>query len=222
MALKRQFCTFIIGDWFCGIQVEKINEVEHADGIFSIFHFQKNNNTLIIARSNKDRIRVDKILRKFGGGGHERAASALVKKTSGMMVFANLEEHLKDVLNPAITVENIMVKDVVVIKDTMTLMEASIFLEDVNHTGAPVMTDRGELVGFMTLRDIMKGRKQNQMHSSVKGYMAKNVVVATKDHTIREVEDLFFQNNVGHLPVVHGKSLLGIITRADYLRFMRK
>jgi len=202
--------------------VEKTFEIEHSDAIFSVFHFQNNNNSLIIARSNKDEIRVDKILRKFGGGGHERAASALVKKTSGMMVFAMLEEHLKDVLNPAITAEDIMVKDVIVIKDSMTLMEASIFLENENHTGAPVMTDRGELVGFMTLRDIMKGRKQDQMHSSVRGYMAKNVVVATKDHTIREVEDLFFKNNVGHLPVVHGKSLLGIITRTDYLRHMRK
>ncbi len=75
-------------------------------------------------------------------------------------------------------------------------------------------------MGFLTLRDIMKGRKNKQMHSSVKGYMTSNVIVASKDATIREMEELLFKNNIGHLPIVQGKGLLGIVTRTDYLKQM--
>ncbi len=200
--------------------IEKIFEVEKAEAIFCVFYFAHSNDSLIIARSSKDTIELDKLLAVFGGGGHKKAASALVKNQSGMMTFATLEEHLKSELQPAIVAENIMTTDIKSVKDSMTLMEASMLLEDFNHSGAPVLTQRGELVGFLTLRDIMKGRKSNQMHSSVKGYMSSKIVSATKDVPIREIEELLFKNNIGHLPIVQGKSLIGIVTRTDYLDFM--
>lgn len=197
--------------------VEKIFDAERSEAIFCVFYFKKQNDSLIVSRSNKDNIRLDRMLKIFGGGGHERAASALVKDKSGMMVFATLEEHLSKNLRPAVVAENIMVTKVHTISDKMTLMDASLFLEKHNHSGAPILTQRGELIGFMTLRDIMKGRKNKQMKSPVTGYMSKEVVTAEKDTTIREIEDILFQNNVGHLPIVHGKSLLGMVTRADFL-----
>jgi tRNA nucleotidyltransferase (CCA-adding enzyme) len=202
--------------------IGKVFEVEKTEAIFCIFYFTQNNDSLIIARSAKDSIRLDSILQQFGGGGHTRAASALIKNRSGMMVFAELEEYLKKELQPAVKAEQIMITDVSVIKDCMSLKEASMLLEECNHTGAPVLSQRGELVGFLTLRDIMKGRRNDQMNSSVKGYMSSKVISATKDVTFREIEELLFENNIGHLPIVQGKSLLGIITRTDYLRFMSK
>jgi tRNA nucleotidyltransferase (CCA-adding enzyme) len=202
--------------------IEKIFEVEKAEAIFCVFYFSRSNDSLIIARSAKDTIKLDKILKYFGGGGHEKAASALIKDQSGMMTFANLEEHLKSTLQPAITAADIMKSDVTALKDSMTLLEASLLLEKTNHTGAPVLTQRGQLVGFLTLRDIMKGRKSNQMHSSVKGYMATKLITAPKTVTIREIEELLFKNNIGHLPIVQGKSLVGIVTRTDYLSFIGK
>lgn len=200
--------------------IEKVFEIERAEAIFCVFHFTHNNDSLIIARSNNDDINLVEILNEFGGGGHEKAASALVKDRSGMMVYANLEEHLKAVVSKAVIAEDIMEKTVDVIRDTSTLLEASLLLEKINHTGAPVLSQRGELVGFLTLRDIMKGRKNNQMHSSVRGYMSTKVITATKDVTVREIEELLFQHNIGHLPIVQGKSLIGILTRTDYLAFM--
>lgn len=200
--------------------IEKIFEIEKADAIFCVFHFSQNNDTLIISRSAKDDINLDKIMGHFGGGGHEKAASALIKDKSGMMVFAELEEFLKSKIEPAVIAENIMEKDVFVIRDTHSLLEASMLLEEVNHTGAPVLNPQGKLVGFLTLRDIMKGRKNNQMNASVKGYMSTKVVAAKKDVTVREIEELLFKNNIGHLPIVQGQSLIGMVTRSDYLEYM--
>jgi len=58
------------------------------------------------------------------------------------------------------------------------------------------------------------------MHAPVRGFMSTNVITAARDMTIREIADILFQNNVGHLPIAQGKSLIGMITRSDYLRFM--
>lgn len=197
--------------------IEKIFEIEKADAIFCVFYFTHNNDSLIIARSGKDAIRLDTILEVFGGGGHKKAASALIKNKSGMMIFAELEEHLKTELQPALIAADIMEKEIQVVKETMSLLEASLFLEEINHTGAPVLNPQGKLVGFLTLRDIMKGRKNKQMHAPVKGYMTTNVITASQEVTIREIEEILFKNNIGHLPIVQGKSLLGMVTRTDYL-----
>jgi tRNA nucleotidyltransferase (CCA-adding enzyme) len=201
---------------------EKVFEVESAEAIFCVFHFSKSHDSLVVARSAKDNIRLDELLREFGGGGHPRASSALIKNSSGMMVFARLEEHLKNSLSPAFVAGDLMVKAVDVLRDGMTLMEASLFLEEKGHTGAPVLTLQGELIGFLTLRDIAKGRKNQQMHASVKGFMTQKVVTASIDTTMREIGDILFRHNIGHLPIVQGKSLIGLITRTDYLQFMEK
>jgi len=50
--------------------------------------------------------------------------------------------------------------------------------------------------------------------------MSKNVITGTKDITVREVEELLFKHNVGHLPIVQGRAIVGMITRTDYLRLM--
>ena len=202
--------------------IEKIFEVERAEAIFCVFHVNKNKHNVVIARSNTDSINVNELLQQFNGGGHIRAASALVKDQSGMMVFAELEECLENSLKPALTALDIMEDHVEVIKENMSLFEASIFLEKIGHTGAPVVSEKGELTGLMTLRDIMKGRKNDQMQSSVKGYMSKNVITGTKDTTIRDVEELLFKHNIGHLPIVQGRAIIGMITRTDYLRLMGK
>ena len=50
--------------------------------------------------------------------------------------------------------------------------------------------------------------------------MSKNVITGTQDMTIRDVERLLFKHNIGHLPIVQGRSIVGMITRTDYLRLM--
>ncbi|MBT3199295.1 MAG: CBS domain-containing protein [Phycisphaerales bacterium] len=202
--------------------IEKIFEVERAEAIFCVFHVNKKKQNVVIARSNTDSINVNELLQQFNGGGHIRAASALVKNQSGMMVIAELEECLENSLKPALMASDIMEDHVEVIKESMSLLEASTFLEEIGHTGAPVVSGKGELTGFMTLRDIMKGRKNDQMQSSVTGYMSKNVITGTRDITIRDVEELLFEHNIGHLPIVQGRAIIGMITRTDYLRLVGK
>ncbi len=202
--------------------VEKVFEVENTDAIFSVFWFKKEEDTIIIGRSQKPVIDINKALEQFGGGGHPAAGSALLKNTEGEPVFQTLLQQLHETILPAVTAEQIMTRDIGTILWSWTLLEASIFLEKINHSGAPVVNEEGKLVGFMTLKDIMKGRKSQQMHAPVKAYMTRKFITGKPNSTIREIDQLLYTNNIGHLPVVKEGKPVGIITRSDYLRFMQR
>ncbi len=210
-----------------GAVTEKVFEVEDQDVYFALFHFPKREKTLIISRNKKHNIRLNEIMQVFGGGGHEKAASATVKGKSGSHVYSTLLEYIDEALAPAVTAEEIMAHPVTTIEETMSLFDASLLLEEISHTGVPVIGDKtnggkeGQIVGFLTLRDIMKGRRADQMHAPVKGYMSRNLVSAPPETTVREIEEILFSHNIGHLPIVRDKQVVGIITRSDYLDFRR-
>lgn len=204
-----------------GAIVEKVFEVENQDLIFALFHFPKRKKSLIIARNQKKNIDLGKILRFFGGGGHPQAASAIVKHTDGRFVYRQLLEHLELMLAPAVTAGEIMSTPVDTVDQSESLLAASLLLEEKGHTGLPVLEAENKLVGFITLRDIMKGRRAQQMHAPVKGYMSRHVISTGPETTVRRIEELLFENNIGHLPIVEEGRILGIVTRTDYLEFAR-
>lgn len=202
--------------------VEKVFEVENPDALFAVFSFLKPGSSIVIARSQKEAINLHDLLGALGGGGHAMAASVLFKNRNGEDVFNDLVLFLEEQIIPAVTAEHIMSKDIEVIDENWTLLDASIFLESINHTGAPVADGDGKLKGFITLRDIMKGRKANQMHAPVRGYMTVKVVKALKSTPVREIEKLMYSNDIGHLPIVEEDRPVGIISRADLLNFIKQ
>jgi len=203
--------------------IEKAFEIEHCDAIFGIIGFCDSGNTLIIGRSRKEKIDMLPILGDWGGGGHSRAGSALLKKKFGTVIKDEFITHLESELLPAVKAENLMTRNVLTINENKTILDASIYLEEINHTGVPVENDEGTLSGIITLRDISKARKVKQMHSRIKGYMTKKVFYSDKNASVREIERIFNKHHIGHIPVVDdGKNILGILTRHDYLEFLEK
>ncbi|MBF9015380.1 MULTISPECIES: CBS domain-containing protein [unclassified Oceanispirochaeta] len=202
--------------------VEKVFEVENADALFVLFGLEKANKTLIIGRSQKETIDVSSILAPWGGGGHTRAASAQLKGKFGQEVYESFIKGLTHSLLPAVSAEDLMTPDVDIIQDSWSVLDASIFLEKIGHTGAPVLNDDNELIGFMTLRDISKARKSEQMKAPVRSYMTRKVHSCKSDASVKELESFFLQFNVGHIPVTHEGRLLGIVTRTDYLNYLER
>jgi len=202
--------------------VEKVFEVENPEAYFGVFWFKHNRSAVIISRNQKDTIELDRIMGAFGGGGHAKAASALLKDVDGPELFEKLCGYLEASLLPAVTARSLMSHPVHVVTDTMTLVQAAMFLEEVNHSGCPVVGEDGTMKGILTLRDIMKARKAEQMHAPVKGYMTRKVLHASPESTVREIEEILLFRNVGHLPILEEGRLVGIVTRTDYLDFRRQ
>ncbi len=60
--------------------------------------------------------------------------------------------------------------------------------------------------------------KAQAMKAPVRSYMSRKLVTGTPATTLREIEELFYRHGIGHLPIMDGGSLVGLVTRADYLR----
>jgi tRNA nucleotidyltransferase (CCA-adding enzyme) len=201
--------------------VEKVMDVEGPDAFFLVVAIDKGKQTLIIGRSQKDRIDINQLLKVYGGGGHRMAASAKIREYKGEEFIEQFEWHLHRSLLPSISAGTLMTQDVYTINENWTLLEASKYLEDIHHTGCPVLNDNYDLVGVITLRDISKGRQVEQMHAPVKSYMARKIETFSMDSTVREIEHLFLSKNIGHIPVVVDKKVVGIVTRNDFLSHLR-
>jgi len=201
--------------------VEKIMEIENPDAYFAVFFILKTRTILVISRSQKHRIDVHALLGPYGGGGHQLAASLMLRSQKGPEFYQEFLEYLEKSLTPATCARHIMTRNVFTINENSTVMDASKYMEEVNHTGLPVLNDQGKLTGFISLREIMKARKISQMHAPVSAYMLKNVVSSHPEITMREVERLFYKHHIGHLPILEGDALAGIVTRWDYLEYKK-
>ena len=201
--------------------VEKIMDIENPDAYFAVFFILKTKTILVISRSRKYKINLHALLSAFGGGGHHFAASLLLRNQKGREFYENFLEYLHASLSSATRAKDIMTKKVFTLNENSTVLNASIYMEEVNHTGLPVLNNEGKMTGFIGLRDIMKARRASQMNAPVSAYMTKKVVSAHQDITMREVERLFFMHRIGHLPVLDGEKLTGIVTRWDFLEYKK-
>ena len=202
--------------------VEKIMDMQNPDAYFAIFSIPKDKTILLIARSQKRKIDLDALLSIYGGGGHQLAASAKITGRDGREFFEEFYTYLEHSLEPATRVKDIMTKNVFTIYETTTLMDASLFLERVDLTAVPVVDAKGDVSGFISLRDIMKGRKNGKMQSPVKAFMSKPAISAGSMVTMREVERIFYRYKIGYLPILEEGKLLGIVTRWDYLQYQKR
>ena len=198
--------------------VEQVFSVEKADAIFAMFHCQADDSTSIIARSRKKAVPVNQILSVWGGGGHEKAASATIKKTGDMNVPLMLKEELQK-LPPDRTAESIMTTPVKTIPMNVSIARAKEYLEEINHTAAPVVDDEGKMVGMMGNKNIRNAEKAGCMETMVPAYMNKKVASINKNSTMRDIEKVFLENKYNHMPVIDDSSMLvGILTRKDFLK----
>ena len=202
--------------------VEKIMDTRNPDAYFSIFSIPKDMTILLIARSQKRSIDLDMLLSVYGGGGHQLAASAKIPGRDGKKFYDDFRYFLDYALEPAVRVRDIMTKNVFTIHETTSLMDASMFLERVDLTACPVVDKEGDVTGLISLRDIMKGRKQGKMQAPVKAFMSRPVISAGSKATIREIERAFYKHKISHLPILDEGKLQGIVTRWDYLQFQKR
>jgi len=202
--------------------VEKIMDVQNPDAYFAVFSIPGENMILLIARSQKKKIDLHALLSIYGGGGHQLAASAKITGRDGPEFFNEFRSYLEHSLEPATRAKDIMTKNVFTIYETTSLMDASMFLERVDLTAVPVVDANGDVTGFISLRDIMKGRRHGKMQAPVKAYMSMPVISAGTSVTLREMERIFYRHKIGYIPILEEGKLMGIVTRWDYLQFQKR
>jgi CBS domain-containing protein len=98
------------------------------------------------------------------------------------------------------------------------MAEVAQMLRQRGCTGLPVV-DAGVLVGIISRRDFKKIRKEDQLRAPVKAFMSTRVISIKPGNSPIQAAQLMVRHDIGRLPVVEDRRIIGIITRSDAMMY---
>lgn len=121
-----------------------------------------------------------------------------------------------------ITVEDYMSKRLVTLTKDADVIDAVNKLLDHKITSAPVVDQRGQLLGMFSEKDVMDIVLETVYNQSMSGkvgdYMTTEVISVDADSSIVDLAEKFQQTSVRSFPVFQDNDLVGIVSRTDVLR----
>jgi len=177
---------------------------------------QMNDHIQLVARSERTEIDVARIATAFGGGGHDKAAAALIRNLTLRQAKTRLVKLLKESVQPSLTVRDVMSFGVHTLDTTTTVVQAAEAMNRYGHEGFPVVR-RGKLVGIVTRREIDRALRHKLLNTPIKNLMQKPASVSPDD-PLEKVRTVMMENNLGQVPVVQDQHILGIVTRTDLIK----
>lgn len=128
-----------------------------------------------------------------------------------------------------LTAEDIMTRRPVSVRADAAITDAIRLLLRRDISGVPVVDAAGELIGILSERDCLRvlavGEYDSTDHGelrSVREFMTPPDHTVTPDVGIYTLADFFLTHHERRLPVISGGRLVGIVTRRDVLRGIRR
>jgi len=124
-------------------------------------------------------------------------------------------------------ISRVMTRNPVSVSPDMTINEARSIMDKQQIGHLPVLNKSEELVGILTREDLMKASPTMattlDMYEisyllskiTVKDAMEKKVITVDENEVVEDAARIMADNDIGCLPVMHGKLLVGIITDTD-------
>lgn len=175
------------------------------------------NSLQMVARSTTDDIDVGAVAAHFGGGGHSRAAAALIRNSTLEEVQRELVEVLPRFIRPAVTVGSIMSRGVQTLTPDTSIQEAAQRMSRTGHEGYPVVRE-GRVVGLLTRRAVDRSLQHGLGHQAVERVMDKGEVYVMPADPVEKLEKLMITHGWGQVPVVENGEVIGIVTRTDLIK----
>lgn len=200
----------------------KLRDLLDPDALFLVVLTKEG--VRIVARSSCDEINVAKVLAAFGGGGHERAASALIAADEATFeinlenVLNKLYEKINEHIQPGMSVKKIMSKKPLLLTPATTISEADTLMQRYGYEGYPVV-EEGKVVGLLTRRAVDKARNHH-LNLSIGSLMESGSYSLKPKDNLDTVQELMATTGWGQIPVIdpeNGK-IIGIVTRTDLLK----
>ena len=179
----------------------------------------------MIARSTNEDIDVAKISEHFGGGGHERAAAALIRNRELTSVCNELVDVLPDFVRPAITVAQIMSRGPQLLEPDTPVEEAALRMQRYGYEGYPVVSEdeqgKHQILGLLTRRAVDRAIS-HKLNLTAIGLMDAGQVQAYPDDSIEDLQRLMTESGWGQIPVINpeNEQVIGIVTRTDLLKIL--
>lgn len=137
---------------------------------------------------------------------------------------------------------DVMVSNVITVGVNASIGEVAAILLDNNISGAPVVGDKGELVGIVSEGDLIRRPETgtSKRHSwwlellsnertlaaeyvkshsrKVADVMTSDVITAKPDTPLGEIAAMLERNRIKRVPIVEGGKIVGLVSRANILQ----
>ncbi len=115
---------------------------------------------------------------------------------------------------------DIMVSDPVTVNPETTVYQIARMMAEKN-IGSVIVVENNKVVGIVTEEDLIRrvlaeGRDPNRTRAG--DIMSRPVVHVSPDTEVKEVALLMARLGIGHIPVIDGNKLVGIIAEYDIIR----
>jgi tRNA nucleotidyltransferase (CCA-adding enzyme) len=179
---------------------------------------QIGDNTQLVARSATDDINASAVAEHFGGGGHDRAAAALIRDRSADDVYEELRELLPAFVHPRIKVRDLMSHGVRTVLPDEPIKQVSEQMLRTGHEGFPVVSADQRVVGLVTRNAVDRAMQHQLGQQPVRRVMQPGSVSVAPGDSVEYVRSLMIRTGWGQIPVISNEHLIGVVTRTDMIR----
>jgi tRNA nucleotidyltransferase (CCA-adding enzyme) len=202
----------------------KLRDLLDPDALFMLATTR--NGIQLIARSTSEDIDVAQIASHFGGGGHARAAAALIREGDLQGICQELAASLPRYVRPAITVSQIMSRDPQLLSPDTPVEEAALRMKRYGYEGYPVVEEtidhRHKILGLLTRRAVDRAMSHNLNTTAASLMDARQVSVSPTD-SLERLQQLMTDSGWGQIPVTaEDGRVVGIVTRTDLLKTLTR
>ncbi|MCX6031423.1 MAG: CBS domain-containing protein [Chloroflexi bacterium] len=197
----------------------KLHDLYEPDAIFMLVAMG-GDHVQFVARSTSDAVDVGKIAAALGGGGHSRAAAALIREGTLHSIYETLVYLLQSHVKPTVTVGQIMSYGAPqTLAPGDTVADAAARVSRYGFEGFPVM-ESGRVIGMLTRREIDRAMHHGLGRHPISRYMRAGEVYVTPDDSAEQLRRVMTEQDWGQVPVLDPQTgaLLGIVTRTDLIK----
>ncbi len=116
-------------------------------------------------------------------------------------------------------VGQVMTRNVITVTQGTPLAELQELMRKHRISGAPVVNDDGDLVGIISIEDLLRALEDGAFNAFVGERMSTSLITVREADSVDTAVQKFQQTGVGRLPVVNAwGELVGILTKGDLTR----
>mgnify|MGYP001212118660 CR=1 FL=1 len=209
-----------------------LRDIYEPDGLFLLVDL--GDRIQMVARSTSDAVDVGRIAKALGGGGHARAAAALIRHRRVGEVQEQLLGLLAESVKPSVTVAQIMTHgNPIVVQSGAAVEEMAQIIQRYGFEGYPVVggsdddkragpfpSQAGQLRGIISRRQVDRATHHGLASHPIDRYMRTGAITVTPETGIADLQRLMIESGWGQIPVVDPASdqIIGIVTRTDLIK----
>jgi tRNA nucleotidyltransferase (CCA-adding enzyme) len=194
----------------------KIRDLYDPAGLFLLVDLGEH--LQLVARSTTDAVDVGHVTDHFGGGGHTRAAAALIRDTDLETARRALLDLLESHIHPDKTVGQIMSYGVHTLSPDTTVDMAAEEMLRYGFEGFPIAGEDSEILGILSRREIDRAQRLRLGDMPISHYMTKGNIHVTPADSVERLQQVMTRYGVGQVPVLSEGEVIGVVTRTDLIK----